>query len=416
MVLMEASSRVLKKDNKYQKKYKCRYCNNMYTRQRLPNHIQDVHESEIPEGYTALRLAFNIINKKEYGTCIIDKAVTAWNENKGRYERLCGKESCHNAYVKIVKERMKKKYGTENMLQDERYADEQQKKMLANRKISGTYTFSDGGKIGYTGEYERKTLEFMDKIMFINSEDIESPGPILDYEYNGKTHRYISDFYYIPYNLVIEVKDGGSNPNNRVMQEYREKQIAKEDMIKKINKYNYIRLTDNNFAQLIEIMALLKYNLDEDEMIIKINESMAGTIAGALPSSNSTFIIKNNLQNNVFSYGVTQDPTQDEFLIIDEECKVKKISKNDLPKDSYEVFKVKSQDDAEDIWFEALMLFNTKTNIPDRNYFYTLLGSNKPIYENTKVFKVKNFDTVISEMSDIIYDELTDGGLIHGIY
>ena len=200
------------------------------------------------------------------------------------------------------------------------------------------------------------------------------------------------------------------------MQEYREKQIAKEDMIKKINKYNYIRLTDNNFAQLIEIMALLKYNLDEDEMIIKINESMAGTIAGALPSSNSTFIIKNNLQNNVFSYGVTQDPTQDEFLIIDEECKVKKISKNDLPKDSYEVFKVKSQDDAEDIWFEALMLFNTKTNIPDRNYFYTLLGSNKPIYENTKVFKVKNFDTVISEMSDIIYDELTDGGLIHGIY
>jgi len=47
----------------------------MYTRQRLPNHIQDVHESEIPEGYTALRLAFNIINKKEYGTCIIDKAV-----------------------------------------------------------------------------------------------------------------------------------------------------------------------------------------------------------------------------------------------------------------------------------------------------------------------------------------------------
>ena len=310
MVLMEASSRVLKKDNKYQKKYKCRYCNNMYTRQRLPNHIQDVHESEIPEGYTALRLAFNIINKKEYGTCIIDKAVTAWNENKGRYERLCGKESCHNAYVKIVKERMKKKYGTENMLQDERYADEQQKKMLANRKISGTYTFSDGGKIGYTGEYERKALEFMDKIMFINSEDIESPGPILDYEYNGKTHRYISDFYYIPYNLVIEVKDGGSNPNNRVMQEYREKQIAKEDMIKKINKYNYIRLTDNNFAQLIEIMALLKYNLDEDEMIIKINESMAGTIAGALPSSNSTFIIKNNLQNNVFSYIGLLDPSR----------------------------------------------------------------------------------------------------------
>ena len=58
-----------------------------------------------------------------------------------------------------------------------------------------------------------------------------APGPILEYDHEGKTHLYITDFYYQPYNLIIEVKDGGDNPNKRNMPEYRQKQIEKEKYI-----------------------------------------------------------------------------------------------------------------------------------------------------------------------------------------
>ena len=272
ILLMETSEEGKKK---YEKKFKCPYCDNRYTRKQLPNHIDNVHHDLIPEGYTALRVAFNAINNKTEGHCVICGAVTAWNEEKGRYERLCGKQSCHDQYVKIAKERMRKKYGTDNMLQDSRYAAEQQKKMLANRKISGEYLFPDGGKVGYVGSYEKNFLHFMDKVMHIESTDIESPAPTIVYQFEGQAHMYIPDFLYVPYNLIIEIKDGGDNPNNRPMEEYREKIKAKEDAIIKAHKYNYIRLTNNDFSQLMEIFAVLKYTLDEnpDQIIVRINES-----------------------------------------------------------------------------------------------------------------------------------------------
>lgn len=272
ILLMETSEEGKKK---YEKKFKCPYCDNRYTRKQLPNHIDNVHHDLIPEGYTALRVAFNAINNKTEGHCVICGAVTAWNEEKGRYERLCGKQSCHDQYVKIAKERMRKKYGTDNMLQDSRYAAEQQKKMLANRKISGEYLFPDGGKVGYVGSYEKNFLHFMDKVMHIESTDIESPAPTIVYQFEGQAHMYIPDFLYVPYNLIIEIKDGGDNPNNRPMEEYRAKIKAKEDAIIKAHKYNYIRLTNNDFSQLMEIFAVLKYTLDEnpDQIIVRINES-----------------------------------------------------------------------------------------------------------------------------------------------
>ena len=53
---------------------------------------------------------------------------------------------------------------------------------------------------------------------------------LIEYSFDNTTHIYITDFYYQPYNLVIEVKDGGTRPNKREMPEYRAKQIEKENM------------------------------------------------------------------------------------------------------------------------------------------------------------------------------------------
>lgn len=262
----------------YQKKYKCPYCEGRFTRAKLHIHIQEKHEDLIPEGYTALRVAFNTINNKTEGHCIMCGNVTDWNEDKGRYERLCNDPKCHEAYKKMVAERTKKKYGTERLQTDPEYAEYVQRKALAGRKMHGEYTFADGGKIEYFGSYERKFLQFMDQVMHCESEDILAPAPSIKYQYEGKIHLYIPDFYYIPYNLIIEIKDGGSNPNNHPHRtgEDELKLRAKEEAIRQLNEFSYVRVVNNDFSQVLSIMAVLKYNMAHryKDPVVKVNESM----------------------------------------------------------------------------------------------------------------------------------------------
>ena len=258
------------------KTYKCQYCEKRFIRKDLINHIENKHEEMIPEGFSASRLVYNQVNKVSYGKCRVCGKETTWNEKAGRYNVLCSNPKCKEHMREEYKKNMLRVKGTYNILND----PEQQKKMLANRSISGKYKFTtDGGELTYTGSYEKKCLEFMDVVMQIPSTDILSPGPTLEYEYNGEKHFYITDFYYIPYNLIIEVKDGGDNPNNKKsvgMISSREKTIEKEHLITDRGEYNYIRLTNNNFAQLIEIFMVIKEKLLEGDVskTYKINESV----------------------------------------------------------------------------------------------------------------------------------------------
>lgn len=281
---------------KYNKKYKCPYCEYKFEREKLGKHIDKFHKELIPEGYTTARVVFNTVNKKDHGTCIICKKESPWNEDKQRYERLCGSKKCHDEYLKMCEDRMKKKYNgktKEDMLNDPEFQD----KMLKGRSISGEYKFENGVTIPYVGSYERNFLEFMDKYLHVLPEDIQAPGPTIEYNYNGKKHFWITDFYYIPYNLVLDIKDGGNNPNTRNMEEYRNKQIEKEKAITKLKKFNYLRLTDNQFDQLLEVMLELKESMidldikkDNIDPLIKINES------------NSIGLIINECLNNPYTY------------------------------------------------------------------------------------------------------------------
>ena len=256
------------------KKYKCPYCEKRLIRKDLITHIDRSHKELIPEDYTAARLVYNQVNKIDHGKCRVCGKSTTWSEKSGRYEVLCGDPKCKEHMREEYKKNMLRVKGTYNILND----PEQQKKMLANRSISGQYKFQDGGVLTYTGSYEKKCLEFMDVVMQIPSKDILSPGPTLEYEYNGEKHFYITDFYYIPYNLIIEVKDGGDNLNTKdsaSMKASREKTIEKERLITDRGEYNYIRLTNNNFAQLIEVFMIIKEKLLEgdDSKTYRINES-----------------------------------------------------------------------------------------------------------------------------------------------
>lgn len=207
------------------RKYHCPFCKEKFTKDDLVKHIDNEHDDELPPNYTAYRAAYDSINNKPgYGLCVICHQKTTWNEKTQKYNRLCGSKKCSDKVKEIYRTRMLKIYGKVHLLDDPNH----QAMMLSHRHIAGKYRWSDGKMFEFVGSYEKEFLEFLDKALGYKSDEVLSPGPILEYEINGVKRHWITDFLIIPYNLIIEIKDGGSNPNKRNMPEYRAKQLAKE--------------------------------------------------------------------------------------------------------------------------------------------------------------------------------------------
>jgi hypothetical protein len=233
------------------------------------------HEDEIPEDLEPAQVGFDIINNHSThtGVCCVCHGPTKWNSKTQKYFRVCSDE-CKKKLREQYKKNMLRVYGKVHLLDD----PEHQEKMLANRRISGKYVWSDGKtKFTYTGSYEKKFLEFLDDVMNYDPRDILMPGPVLEYEYKGKKLHWITDCLILSLNLIIEIKDGSSNKNNRPMQSYREKQVYKEKMITNMGTYSYLRLTNNEFGQLLSILAELKMQLVDTgskDPIFRIHEEV----------------------------------------------------------------------------------------------------------------------------------------------
>lgn len=266
----------------------CPLCRRKDFKDKLIRHIEKDHEDIIGE-ISAEQFLYDKTHPGS-GKCIVCGNKTEWNEKTGKYHRLCSNPRCKEEMRAKFKKNMIRVHGKVSLLDDAAH----QAKMLAHRSISGTYVYSDGTKFTYTGSYEHKAIEFMDKVLNCNSKDIIMPGPVIDYtDQYGNSRQWITDIYYVPYNLIIEVKDGGDNPNNRQMDEYRAKQVSKEAELIKLGEYNYLRLVDNKFIQLMEVLALLKdQEINEPNTtnkVIRINESAVYDDGGFILSNMEEF-------------------------------------------------------------------------------------------------------------------------------
>lgn len=314
-----SSAKELRKKKKGKTVYKCPYCNFRGTKYKNVLHIEKVHPEMVPQGQTPAQVFFNYINKKTSGSCIICRRPTKWNENTWKYDRVCDNPTCIKKFKNSMSRGKKDKYGTDNLLTNPEF----QMKMLENRGISGKYRFKDGEYKSYVGSYEKNLLEYFDKILNTKSKDILTPGPVIEYKFGDKTLSWITDIYYVPYNLIIEVKDGGDNKNNRIPEINRKKQIAKEHALFKLDKYNYIRLTNNNFLEFTSTLDRIKENMENDDNSIVFNvlEHTAGlsAVAAAPPPAinNKVYTVSQLRGNKVINTGITNDNRLKQIWFID---------------------------------------------------------------------------------------------------
>jgi len=245
---------------------KCSLCSKEYaTVDNYIAHIKKSHSEDIPEGWSAGHFYYFLKTGKKNGSCVMCKSPTEFNEATLKYSRFCSNPVCKERYREMFKKRMIGKYGKVSLLDD----PEQQKKMLANRSISGQYKWSDGTLKTYTGSYELSFLEFLDVTLDFDSNDVICPSPhTYWYNYEGKKHFYIPDVFIPSLNLEIEIKDGGNNPNmhHKIQEVDKVKEKLKDEVMKSNgNNFDYIKVVNKQNDIFLKYLSMNNIRMESDD-------------------------------------------------------------------------------------------------------------------------------------------------------
>lgn len=258
---------------------KCPICGkNKDSKEEIIDHIESIHSSMVPDSMSTAQYIYSLNHDgRSHGLCRICNKPTQWNEKTGKPYQLCGSTVCKKRNREIYEERMMKSYGKTTLLDD---IDYQQNKMLANRRISDTYTWSDKiHKFTYTGSYEKFAIEWIDKVADVDPEYVQMPGPVLEYEYKGEKRKWITDLYLADFNLIIEIKAGLDENKHPGFAYQRELEHAKDESMKRQKTYNYAKITHRNMMSLVKVLADIRMNNvfagsnNNVAMIYAINES-----------------------------------------------------------------------------------------------------------------------------------------------
>ncbi len=239
--------------------YRCQHCkynvmlnksmskmDKIGAKQKMGNHYETEHKLLIPPDMDGYRWFYYLLTKKDHGSCVECHNETEFNRNTMKYSRFCNNPQCKQKYKEIRDKRMMDKHGKIILLDD----PEMQKKMQANRKISGIYTWSDkSAQFSYVGSYELDFLKYLDLQLKWPSSDLFSPSPhTYTYEYENKQHFYMPDFFIPSLSLEIEIKS--SNRMYKQNVQSMEKEIIKDQMMKELsNVINYILILDKNYTE-----------------------------------------------------------------------------------------------------------------------------------------------------------------------
>lgn len=247
---------------------KCPVCNEeIVNKENIYTHIESEHAAILPQGWSGARFYFQQIHGRTTANCVICGDETGWNDKTNKPYRFCKKPKCKKIYVETFKKRMKQKYGKEHLLDDPQI----QQKMLHGRSISGEYVFKDGGKVPYVGSYEGDFLQFLDVFLGFHSRDVMECPHYFEYYYEGEKKLYIPDFFIPSINTIVEIKDGGENPNThyKIQEIDKVKEKAKDDVMIKQKEFNYIKITDKNYKPFLDFLVNLKDNYDYTTMKFK---------------------------------------------------------------------------------------------------------------------------------------------------
>lgn len=244
------------------KVYRCKFCQFSISvsglnkaqkkseKRRMGEHYEKKHRDQIPKHMTGYRFFYYLLTGKDRGSCVVCKGETAFNEASMKYCRFCVNPACTQKYVTEVKGRMFKKYGKVHLLND----PDVQKRMLANRRISGKYQWRDGSRtFGYVGSYELHFLQFLDRELNWPSSDVMWPSPhVYSYEHNGVERFYIPDGFIVSLSAEIEIKDDGSA--KQINPESRAKDRIKEEVMRTNTLFNYIKLVNKDYSEFLTLV------------------------------------------------------------------------------------------------------------------------------------------------------------------
>lgn len=226
----------------------CPFCTKVFNdKHAYCQHIALKHNDQVPEECEPLEYAYSFIAHKPTGRlCVMcRKNLVHFNTETLKYERLCDNPQCKEAYVRMMKDRMKNVYGKEHLLNDA----EMQRKMIFNHANAHDYVWDDKHKFRVIGTYE---VDFLNQLKSLDwsPDDIIAPSPN-NYWYkwkDGTMHLYIPDFYIPSLSLEVEIKE--SNNTHPRMEHNREIEYLKDARMRvetKRSAINYIKIVDKNY-------------------------------------------------------------------------------------------------------------------------------------------------------------------------
>ena len=235
----------------------CPYCKKYFPKKDLVvDHMYKMHSVELDRDYMdAPQALYYSTHGTLKGQCMCGCGrETEWNPKTGKPFKVSSNSECRKRLREAALKNHVKVYGKETLLNDM----EHQKEMQKHRPTAGKYQFKDGGYVDYLSKPEKNFLQFCDKIMDLSSNMIQSsPETFTYYDPVTKTNRQYDPDYYLPdYNLIVEIKDGGShtNTNPAFVKETKYKVALKDEVMRKQTKYNYIKIVDQSYGPFVELL------------------------------------------------------------------------------------------------------------------------------------------------------------------